>query len=539
MSLPPQAPNEVPANPNIAPKRYSPFWFRALEILPGACVWTSLLMPFILAAFLPHLVTLFVIAFDVYWLISAYNYAFLLIVGYFRLRHNLRLDWNGQLALLHAMTDEERAAEGFIDWIDINHAVILTTYKESEETLETSISSIVHAVYPRERMILVLATEERDDPEAQEIAKRLSERHKEHFRAILTTIHPDGIVGEVKAKGANAAWAARQLTAYAREEGIPLDRVVVSTADGDSRFHPKYFQCLAYHYAVLSDRTHCAFQPISMYFNNIWELPIFSRLMAFGSTFWLLVESTRLYRLVTFATHAMSLETLVEIDYWCVSVVNEDSRQFFRAYFHYKGKFRSVPLYIPVYMDGVYAGKISQSAHNLFLQQQRWAYGVEHFPYIVLEGARSHKIPVMDRVLLIYRAFLSSYSWATSSFYTTVVGWIPIVLNNSFRNQVVAANFSTVTRTLLSFTWVGLLLSAAISIAILPPPPKNYSKIRLVVTMTVQWIFVPVTAIFFGTIPGLISITRLMLGKYLGFRVTPKVKSDHNTHEGLKPAQSV
>jgi hypothetical protein len=249
-----------------------------------------------------------------------------------------------------------------------------------------------------------------------------------------------------------------------------------------------------------------------------------SRVLAFGTTFWQLIESVREYRLITFATHAISLQTLVEIDYWCTTIVNEDSRQFFRSYFHHHGKFRVVPLYMPIYMDAVHSYSLWSTLKNLYFQQQRWAYGVEHFPYIVLECFYHREIPFIDRFMLIWRAFIGSFSWATSSFFISIVGWIPILLNDSFRNQVVVSNFRLVTQELLSLTWIGLIISSVLTLRILSIVPYKKRPVD-VLTMRVQWILVPVFGIFFGALPGLDAQTRLMLGKYIGFRVTEKVRA--------------
>jgi hypothetical protein len=173
-------------------------------------------------------------------------------------------------------------------------------------------------------------------------------------------------------------------------------------------------------------------------------------------------------------------------------------------------------------MDAVHVDTFRDTMHNLYLQQQRWAYGVEHFPYIVLESHRQRKkIPLGKRIMLIWRAFDGAFSWSTTSFFLTVVGWLPFVLNAQFQNQVIASNFPQVARSLLSLTWIGLVISGTITILIMPARPKSHSPLNWI-AMVIQWALIPVAAIFFGAIPGLNAQTRLMFGRYLGFRVTAK-----------------
>lgn len=505
---------EVAADPNIDPEHYPRGWFRFFEILPGAVVWIVLILPFLLARSAPDFVTIFVLIFDLYWLQKSLTYGVILLFGYRHLKKTMSTNWTEVLESLPASTSE-------VDWRSIYHVVIMPTFQEPEQILDTSLQSIINADFDTKRVIFVLATEARDGANARAIGESLHKKYREHFYLFLISKHPD-IAGEVKAKGANATWAAKKLVEKLAQATLPFQQVIVTTADADTRFHPQYFARLSYVYATTEDPIHATYQPVPMYFNNIWDAPMVSRIYAFGTTFWSMIESIRTWRLITFSTHAISLRALQDMDYWCTSIVNEDSRQYYRGYFRFNGNFRVIPLFIPIYMDAVHVGSLRSSLHNLYLQQQRWAYGVEHFPYIVLESMRRHKIPALDRIALVWRAFEGTFTWATSSYFIMFVGWIPFIFNRHFNNHLVALNFQIVTRDILLITWVGLFISIFITLKLLPHPPAHKQPILSRVMMAVQWIIVPVVAIFFGSLPAIDAQTRLMLGKYIGFRVTEK-----------------
>jgi len=102
------------------------------------------------------------------------------------------------------------------------------------------------------------------------------------------------------------------------------------------------------------------------------------------------------------------------------------------------------------------------------------------------------------------------------------MGWMPMILGgDQFNAMVLSSNLPVVTRTLMTVAMIGLIFSAIISTLLLPKRPANYGMIKSTV-MILQWLILPVSIIIFGSIPALEAQTRLMLGKYMGFWVTPK-----------------
>jgi len=486
---------------------------RFLEIVPGAITWFSLCAPIVLSFFWPAAVATFVITFDLYWLYKSILMGYHLVSGFRRLRRDIRVDWLERSKNL-------KKNPLYLNWQDIYQAVIFATYKEEAETLIPSVQAIADSDFPNNRIIVVLATEKRDYERAQRNAKILKDKFGHKFMQFIVTCHPE-ISGEVKGKGGNVRWAAKSLQKFIESKKISLGNVIVTTCDADTRVHPKYLSCLAYKYIINPNRFHRSFQPIPLYSNNIWQAPPFSRIVAFGNSFWQLIEATRPWRLINFSTHAMSLRTLVEIDFWDVTVVNEDSRQFWRAFFKFEGDHEVIPVFVPVYMDAVLADSLWLTIKNQYLQKKRWYYGVEHFPYVVKESFIHKDIPFFDRLTKVYRLFEANYSLATASIYLAVIAWLPLIFGPGFNETVLAQNLPFVIRVLIGLTWAGLVTSMIISLLLLPPKPRGYGR-RKFLEMVAQWIFIPFTAIFFSSLPAIDAQTRFMLGKYMTFWVTEK-----------------
>jgi hypothetical protein len=104
------------------------------------------------------------------------------------------------------------------------------------------------------------------------------------------------------------------------------------------------------------------------------------------------------------------------------------------------------------------------------------------------------------------------------------LGWLPIILGGqAFRLTLLAYNLPQITRLIMTLASVGIVSSAVLSMALLPPKPAGFKNIHLI-WYFVSWVLMPLTLIIFGSIPALDAQTRLMLsGKFrLDFWVTPK-----------------
>jgi hypothetical protein len=176
-------------------------------------------------------------------------------------------------------------------------------------------------------------------------------------------------------------------------------------------------------------------------------------------------------------------------------------------------------------MDSVMADTLRQSARNLYKQQRRWAWGVEHFPYI-MEQFRQHKeIKFGVKFKYVFNLMEGMFSWATAPILIFILGRLPLWVagHGSQSTSVIVQNTPYVLEWLMTLAMLGMFVSAIFSFLVLPQRPKHAARHRWLI-MILQWVLLPFTLVIFGSIPAIDAQTRLMLGKkyHLGFWVTPK-----------------
>lgn len=509
--------------------------YRALEILPGLLAWATILGIFVASRFAPLWASMFVIVFDIYWLLKTVFLSLHLRSGYAQMQRHLKTDWMTKLRELKIGGSEL----GISQWRDIHHLIILPFYREPYEVVRHCLEAIAASNYPRDRMMVVLGVEERVGQAAMAVAERLQAEYGRVFAKFLIAVHPAGLTGELPGKGSNETYAAR----LAKNElidpaGLPYEHVVVSSFDIDTVIRPDYFSILTYHYLTAARPLRTSYQPIPLYNNNIWDAPAFSRVVAVSGTFWQTMQQSRPERLSTFSSHSMPFKALIEMDFWNVNIVSEDSRIFWQSFLFYDGDYRVQPLYYPVSMDANVAPTLARTAANVYKQQRRWGWGVENVPYLIFGFLHNPKIPLRRKLYFTFNQLEGFWSWATNAMIIFFLGWLPVLIgSNEFNTTVVAYNLPRITRLIMNLAMLGLVTSAYISWRLLPPRPPGH-PIRKYAWMILQWLLLPLTISIFGSLPGLEAQTRLMLGRYMGFWVTPKYRSDPITAEPRIRAQS-
>jgi hypothetical protein len=510
--------------------------YRFLEILPGALSWSMLFFPLVLSLINVTFASVFILMYLLVYFVRALASNFRAFQGYKLMELHRRLHWRDMMAELETgelvspdadrlpwhLTNLQKLREHPLELkpSEIIHVIIVATYNESREVLEPTIQSIVASNYDMKRVILVLAYEERGGPEVGVQAEALMADYRSTFMHAWAIKHPDNLPGEIRGKGGNVTFAGRQVREYLDKEGVDPKCVVITTLDSDNRPDPNYLPALTYIYCMVPDRQHVSIQPVSIFNNNIWDVPAPMRVLATGNSFSHLVFSQRPHVLRNFSAHAQSLAALIQTDFWSTRTVVEDGHQFWRSYIRFDGDYRVIPLYVPIYQDAVLAETYRKTLRAQFYQLRRWTYGVSDIAYLVSKGwRRGTKIPKFDLLAKTLRLLEGHVTWAVGPLISLTAGFMPALVH---KDSYTANALPLIVSRIQTVALVAMVAILFISFKTLPPKPARYKRHRSLF-MLLQWAYMPITTIIFNSFAALNSQTRLMFARYLDkFDVTEK-----------------
>lgn len=519
---------------------------RFFEILPGLTSWAVILGMGALSFVKPLVAAILIIAFDFYWVVRLFYMTLLLLLSYSRLSAKAHKNWNRRFQAIDSFLADPAGYGPALAPCPLNgferrnlkkmlkrnvlpprleqiyHVVIFPVASESAEIVESGLKSLLANSFPAKKMIVAIALENAAPAPLHTTIPEVCARYQDFFYELRVIVHPSGVAGEARVKGANATHAAKQLTEYLKEQNIPFENVIVSCFDADTIVSPQYFACLTYYYMMTPDRERASFQPIPVYHNNIWDVPSFARVLETGASFFQLVEATNPEKLVTFSSHSMSYKALVEVGYWPTDMISDDSAIFWKSYIYYEGDYRVVPIYVTVSMDIANSGTWWKTAVNVYKQKRRWAWGVENFPIVMRAFLKESKIRWLDRVRLSFKMFEGHVSWATWPFLLVIIGWFPAIFAGAeFSNSVLFYSSQRITTIIFNLAWLALFTTIILSLMLLPKRKIKYSFLKKV-RHAIEWLMIPIFGIFFSAIPALDAQTRLMFGKYMEFWITEK-----------------
>lgn len=459
---------------------------------------------------MPVVVAYFILLFNIYWFYQSLQIAISSIISHTRIQAAKVYDWMGDV-------------RGFPDWQKVRHVIIIPTYKEPIHILERTLTSIAEQEFPPTQIIPVLAMEEKE-PEEDRNSKFqiLDSKFGKAFGKLFMTVHKLE-TGEVAGKASNERFAAMWIKEnYIDPNKLDIDYFTITSCDADHKFHPKHFANLTYKFLDNPNRYKMFWQPSVMFYNNIWEIPAITRVPNTLMTIWNLSQLPRRDRLINAQNYSLSFKLLDEVGYWDADKIPEDWGIFFKAFYKMGGGIEVEPIYLPLLADAAQSSSLWKTLVNQYQQIQRWAWGVSDDPWIIKNYLLTKNIPFWDKTTRLMQVIWAHFLWPVNWFIITLGITIPTLLNPAFGRTVLGYTVPKLSSFILTISLVFLAITIVIDNMHKPARPQKVPFWRMLLT-PFEFILMPIAGFFFSALPGIDAHTRLMLGKYIQYKVTEKV----------------
>lgn len=525
--------------------------YRFFEILPGLLSYGAIILLIVLSFLNTVLASAYLLLIVLTALVRAVGIAYHTIKGNKELKRACAVNWHARLmelgdaeASYKKLKDKNYKEYEFSNHKEnllaiatnpkkypkpdeIINAVIITAYTEPFDVIEPTIKALTKVTYDKKNLLIFFAYEERGGEAIEATVKKLKNLYGDQFMDFVLSKHPKDLPNEVVGKGGNITYAGHRLKEYCDRNKIAYDKVIVTTLDCDNRPHPKYFDAVAYEYIVNENRNNMSYQPVSLFINNIWDVPAPMRILATGNSFWNIISSVRPHTLRNFASHSQPLKALVGMNFWSVRTIVEDGHQYWRSYFYFKGNYTVQPILVPIYQDAVLSGTLKKTLKDQFKQLRRWSYGASDIAYVAMNiFTKDRDVPLMPALGRFIRLLDGHVTLACISFLVAFGGWVPLIVNPRASMLIAAQQLPDAISKIQQVAMLGIIVTIVISFQIIPKRPARYKWTKSIFMFT-QWILMPVTAILYSALAAYVAQTRLMFGKYLDkFDLTEKITVD-------------
>lgn len=491
------------------------FGARLFEAAPGLVTWILLLSPAWVPIVFPwpgaFAVAAAVLVFDLYWLLRSVSVVTGVYSTLTRMRRDMKIDWL-------ARCEEDRAA-GHRDPLRYIHLSIIPTYTEPYHVLERTVQAIVEADYPPELKMIAIITRDTDKPGWENVAK-LREKFGSSVRGfyhIKDAVEPGVVVG----KSAAMNWGGRWMTQILTDQGYDLDDILVTDLDSDYRVHREYFAWISWHHVREPLRNTTIWQPVPLFHNNIWQVPMAVRVMSASTSQWQMFLHSRPHRLVAFSSYTCSLRFIDRAGYWDKDVIPEDSRFYWKAFFTFGKRFNMRSVFLPLYGDSPQSRDYASTHMSQYNQIKRWAWGITDVPYVLARIFKHPEIPLRIRIRRFMNLFLNHLNWIFLPILLCFGSSAPIWFSQDFSLTDLGQQMWYYSSILLSITLSTVLFFIYFESLLLPPKPAKWSLVRRGLAY-VQYFAYPVVGLVLSVLPALEAHTRLLLGRYLEYKITEK-----------------
>lgn len=293
---------------------------------------------------------------------------------------------------------------------NLTHAIVIANYKEDEQMLEETLTSLAQANGAK-NICIMLAMEAREQG-SEAKALRLQDKFGRQFAKLTYSIHPgdlqeqhlDGSAdGEVAGKASNVRYAvARLCDMCMMDDSLEIDNMMLTIMDADVVFHPSYFSYISNEYDQMKrsdgeQHKWTMWQAPQLPFRNFYESPLPSRVWGYLSSVY---EAGGISGLMlggghmVFSAYSVPLKLAQEAQLWDGDIVAEDHHVFVKgllySFYHNSVNGNTPVLQVrPVMLPAKSTSVISDKGYwatwaERWEQQKRHCQGIAEFSYLML-----------------------------------------------------------------------------------------------------------------------------------------------------------